>query len=241
MVGRYLERYLRTYGEAWEVRLGWRVRKLEREGEGWKVWVKKVKSGGEKDDGSESEQVLDFDYVIVATGFFGKAKMPTEAEETSVPIAHSSQIRQIKSLISTSDGKAVGKGRKIVVVGGQMSGVETAAAIAMQISSAANTPGDASIEDAEKYAVTHLVQKPVWVMPLVFPVDPVVEKDGVKVSSNFDVNLIPLTSRGLLTHCRLKIAHPTSSHWIWSAITSVGDLKALFRTPLDISRRKQLL
>lgn len=182
MVGRYLERYLRTYGEGWEVRLGCRVRRVEREGEGWKVWVKKSKSEGGKDEGSEAEEVLDFDYVIVATGFFGKAKLPRGLEKADVPVAHSSEIREIKSLISRDDGKAVGTGRKIVVVGGQMSGVETAAAIAMQISSAANTPGDTTIEDAGKYVVTHLVQKPVWVMPLTFPVDPVVERDGVKVS-----------------------------------------------------------
>ncbi|PVH85758.1 hypothetical protein DL98DRAFT_568069 [Cadophora sp. DSE1049] len=195
MVGRYLERYLGRYGGEWDVRLGWRVRRVERAGggegsaEGWKVWV--TKTAGEADERSESEEVLDFDYVIIATGFFGKAKMPKGLENASVPVAHSSQIREIKSLISRGDGKAVGKGRKIVVVGGQMSGVETAAAIAMQISSAANTPGNTTIEDAGNYVVTHLVQKPVWVMPLVFPVDPVLEEDGVK-TKNRSPNFLPL-------------------------------------------------
>ncbi|KAH7417413.1 flavin-containing monooxygenase-like protein [Cadophora sp. MPI-SDFR-AT-0126] len=197
MVGRYLERYLGRYGEGWDLGLGWKVRKVERVGgvgEGWKVWVKKNSKSARReseDEGSGSEEVLDFDYVIVATGFFGKAKMPTGLENASVPVAHSSQIREIKSLISRSDGKVISKGRKIVVVGGQMSGVETAAAIAMQISSAANTPGNTTIEDAKNYVVTHLVQKPVWVMPLVFPVDPILEKNGVKIK-NRSPNFLPL-------------------------------------------------
>ncbi|KAK0126543.1 hypothetical protein ONS95_008136 [Cadophora gregata] len=192
MVGRYLERYLGRYGAGWDVRLGWKVKKVERvnegDGEGWKVWVRKTTG---EEEGSASEEVLDFDYVVIATGFFGKAKMPKGLENASVPVAHSSQIREIKSLISGRDGKAVGKGRKIVVVGGQMSGVETAAAIAMQISSAGNTPGDETIEDAKSHVVTNLVQKPVWVMPLVFPVDPVVERDGVKIK-NRSPNFLPL-------------------------------------------------
>lgn len=179
MVGRYLERYVEMYGEGWEWRLGCRVRRVERigsgDGEGWRVCV------GREDGREGREEELNFDHLIIATGFFGKAKMPSRLENATVPIAHSSQIRDIKTLITGSDGKAVGKGRKIVVVGGQMSGVETAAAVAMQISSAANTPGDTSIEDAGAYVVTHLVQKPVWVMPLHFPVDPVLETDGVKV------------------------------------------------------------
>ncbi|KAH7364094.1 flavin-containing monooxygenase-like protein [Rhexocercosporidium sp. MPI-PUGE-AT-0058] len=187
MVGGYLKRYVERYGGEWEVRLGWRVGRVERvnaeEEEGWKIWVKR--------EGEEGEDELQFDYVIIATGFFGKAKMPSGLENGTAPVAHSSQIREIKTLITSADGKAVGKGRKIVVVGGQMSGVETAAAIAMQISSAANTPGDTSIEDVERYVVTHLVQKPVWVMPLFVPADPVMERDGVK-EKNRSPNFLPL-------------------------------------------------
>ncbi|CZT04718.1 related to FMO1 Flavin-containing monooxygenase [Rhynchosporium agropyri] len=187
MVGRYLERYLAVYGKGWDLRFGCKVVKVRRIGEGneigWNVFVKN------HDEGKEEE--IQFDYVIIATGFFGKAKMPQGLNDASVPIAHSSQIRKITTLITGPERKAIGRGRKIVIVGGQMSGVETAAAIAMQISSATNTPGDTSIEDAGKYVVTHLVQKPVWVMPLIFPVDPVMEKDGVK-EKNRSPNFLPL-------------------------------------------------
>ena len=56
-----------------------------------------------------------------------------------------------------------------------MSGIETAGSLAFQISSAVNTPGTPPFPDPEKYVVCNVVQKPVWVMPLFFPKDPVVE------------------------------------------------------------------
>ncbi|OWP07512.1 flavin-containing monooxygenase [Marssonina coronariae] len=169
MVGRYLERYLRTYGGhgEFEVRLGMKaMRSLRGENGRWRVWVR----------GEGGEEELEFDYLVVASGFFGKAKMPTGVEGAGVPVVHSSKVRHIKSLLA----EGAGRGRKIVIVGGQMSGVETAAVTAMQISSAANTPGPVEIEDAGNYTVTHLVQKPVWVMPLFFPGNPVVDVDGEK-------------------------------------------------------------
>ncbi|KAK2628235.1 hypothetical protein QTJ16_002881 [Diplocarpon rosae] len=172
MVGRYLERYWRTYGAQgeFEVRLGKKVvRSLREENGRWRVWV-----SGEGREGGEEE--FEFDYLVVASGFFGKAKMLAEVEKAGVPVVHSSKFRDVKSLLA----EGAGRGRKIVVVGGQMSGVETAAAIAMQISSAANQPGAAETEDAANYTVTHLVQKPVWVMPLFFPGNPVVDVDGEK-------------------------------------------------------------
>ncbi len=175
MVGRYLERYVSVYGSEWDLRLGVRVVWSERgEKGGWRVVVK-----GRGVEGSEEE--LEFDYLLVASGFFGKAKLPLGLERATVPVLHSSKFRDVKSLLTDGGTKPVAKGRKIVIVGGQMSGVETAAAIAMQISSATNTPGEKEIEDAGSYVVTHLVQKPVWVMPLFFPGDPVVEVEGEKV------------------------------------------------------------
>ena len=56
-----------------------------------------------------------------------------------------------------------------------MSGVETAASIAFQLSSAVNSPGESAIPDAQNYSVTHVLEKPVWVMPLFFPANPFVD------------------------------------------------------------------
>lgn len=100
-----------------------------------------------------------------------------------MPVLHSSKVRDVKDLL-TDSGKRSAQGRKIVVVGGQMSGVEIAGTIAFQISSAANTPAEPAFPDPAKYVVTHLVQKPTWVMPFFFPNNPEIEADGdqVKVS-----------------------------------------------------------
>ena len=68
-----------------------------------------------------------------------------------------------------------------MVVGGQMSGVETAGSLALQISSAASIPGQSPFPEPEKYLVTNVVQKPVWVLPLFFPKDPDLDTNNVGV------------------------------------------------------------
>jgi hypothetical protein len=92
-----------------------------------------------------------------------------------VPVWHSSKIRDVKDLLTDGGKRTPPPGKNIVVVGGQMSGVETAASIASQLSSAVNSPGESEIKDVEKYFITHVVQKPVWVMPWFFPRGPVVD------------------------------------------------------------------
>jgi hypothetical protein len=125
--------------------------------------------------------------LIVASGFFGKPKVPKIFDGLDVPVWHSSKIRYVKDLLTDSGTKPPAPGKKIVVVGGQMSGVETAGSLAFQISSAVNTPGTPPFSEPEKYVVCNVVQKPVWTMPLFFPKDPDVEiSDGgvtTKVSS----------------------------------------------------------
>jgi hypothetical protein len=107
-----------------------------------------------------------------------------------VPIWHSSKIRDVKDLLTDGGMRAPVPGKNIVVVGGQMSGVETAASIAFQLASAVNSPGESEIEDVEKYFITHVVQKPVWVMPWFFPRDPVVDgPKRVEASENVESKL----------------------------------------------------
>jgi NADPH-dependent glutamate synthase beta subunit-like oxidoreductase len=91
---------------------------------------------------------------------------------------HSSKIRDAKDLLTDGGRRKANAGKRIVVVGGQMSGVEIAGTIAFQISSAVNNPSESAIPDAAKYVVTHVVQQPVWVMPLFFPNDPEIDGDG---------------------------------------------------------------
>ncbi|KAI1101473.1 FAD/NAD(P)-binding domain-containing protein [Jackrogersella minutella] len=152
-VGKYLERYLNRYGGA-DVRLGHKVVKTDLQSDGsWKVEV-------ESDKGSETAT---FDYLLVATGFFGKPIWPDYVpREADVPIIHSSKYRDLKSLLVTSNRR----GGKILVVGGQMSGIETAATIATHLSSDIHSPGEKIIEEPEKYSIYHVAHRPSWVFPL---------------------------------------------------------------------------
>lgn len=100
--------------------------------------------------------------------------------DLNVPVWHSSKFRDVKDLL-TDGGKRPSQGRKIVVVGGQMSGVEIAGTIAFQISSVVNTPAEPPFPDPTKYVVTHLVQKPTWVMSLFFPNNPEIEGGDAQV------------------------------------------------------------
>jgi hypothetical protein len=81
----------------------------------------------------------------------------------------------VKDLLTDGGTKPPAAGKNIVVIGGQMSGVEIAASLAFQISSAVNTPGEPPFSEPEKYVVSNIVQRPVWVLPLFFPKDPDIE------------------------------------------------------------------
>ena len=184
-VGQYLERYVQKYGSEWEVRVGCKVVKAEREGEGWNVHVH-VMEPYHEEEGEPGEMVVEvhgFDYVIVASGFFGAPKIPTclTLEDVGeVPVWHSSRFRDVRSLITDGgrlkvDSKSSGDGkRKIVVVGGQMSGVEVAANVALQLSDCVSAPGK-EIMDWGEWEVVHIVQKPTWVMPLFLARNPLLE------------------------------------------------------------------
>ncbi|KAI1376424.1 FAD/NAD(P)-binding domain-containing protein [Hypoxylon crocopeplum] len=152
-VGQYLERYLNEYGGA-DVRLGHKVVKADLQADGsWKVQTESTK-------GSKTNT---FDYVLVTTGFFGKPVWPDYVPRIAdVPIIHSSKYRDINSLLGGSSRR----GGKILVVGGQMSGIEIAATIATHLSSAIHSPGEKVIEEPEKYTIHHIIHRPSWVFPL---------------------------------------------------------------------------
>lgn len=155
-VGQYLDRYLQTYCRDATLILGSRVEKAEplSSPAGWRVQARSI-------EGKVTEQT--FDYLLVASGFFGKPSVPQISHEgTEIPILHSSQYRHLQGLLGKSDGS----GGKILVVGGQMSGVEIAGTIASHLSSATYSPGPSPILNPDRYSVHHIIQKPVWVFPL---------------------------------------------------------------------------
>jgi cation diffusion facilitator CzcD-associated flavoprotein CzcO len=167
-VGQYLERYIEKY-PGYTIRKNTRVVNSAYENGKWKI---ETKENGEQ---GQLETHI-FDRLIVATGFFGRPRVPAILKGFPAPVVHSSQVRSVRNLLSSTSSPSPAKpGKKIVVVGGQMSGVEIAAAIAAQLSSEENSPGDA-FPQASEYVVTHVVQKPVWVMPLFLPREPFIMK-----------------------------------------------------------------
>lgn len=153
-VGQYLDQYLKRYGGAAEVLLNRRVVRTELlDGGSWKVQT-------ESDKGLQTGV---FDYLLVATGFFGKPIWPDwMPKDGIIPIIHSSKYRDLASLL----GKGSGQGGKILIVGGQMSGIEIAGTIASHLSSAINSPGEKYLTNPEKYSIHHVVHRPSWVFPL---------------------------------------------------------------------------
>lgn len=164
-IGQYLQRYLRTFCSSFEedrfrLRLGCKVEHVQPIGQDtartWRVTAKSA-------DGVVDEN--EYDYLLIASGFFGKPHIPDIAGLASaqhIPVIHSSQYRSIQSLLPNAEGKS----GKILVVGGQMSGVEVAGTIASHLASAANTPGPNKVPGACQFTVHHLIQRPTWVVPL---------------------------------------------------------------------------
>lgn len=165
-VGQYLERYIEAY-PGYDIRMNSAVSKIEYDNTRWKVHV-------QNPDSKAQAESLDFDHVIIGTGFFGKARVPDQYESLEVPIVHSSQVRDIRDLLKSKETTSP-PGKRIVVVGGQMSGVEIAAFIANQLSSATHSIEDSGITDISEYYITHVVNSPSWVMPFLFPRNPVMD------------------------------------------------------------------
>ncbi|ROV90922.1 hypothetical protein VMCG_09967 [Cytospora schulzeri] len=163
-VGRYLQQYLSKYcafeEERFHLRLGWKVERAvpvhEDQGRRWRVTAR-------SEDGVVDEN--EYDYLLIASGFFGKPAIPNVPglkEAQGIPIIHSSRYRDLETLLPNGDAK----GGKILVVGGQMSGVEIAGTIASHLSSAANSPNADKLPGADKYTIHHIIQRPTWVFPL---------------------------------------------------------------------------
>ncbi|OIW34660.1 hypothetical protein CONLIGDRAFT_675627 [Coniochaeta ligniaria NRRL 30616] len=162
-VGQYLERYRDRYCRDADIHLHSRVEKatpvpsVSDDGTPCNTWHLEVRS-------SDGEiQNHHFDHLVVASGFFGRPAIPPlRVNETDIPVIHSSSYRDLGSLLAKTNGK----GRKILVVGGQMSGVEIAGTIATHLSSAAHSPSQSEIPNIKDYSIHHVIQHPVWVMPL---------------------------------------------------------------------------
>jgi hypothetical protein len=183
-VGRYLERYAKTFSITEHLLLGTRVVDASlQENHTWKV----VSDGGTGHQESRS-----FDRLIVASGFFNKPANTFDftPSNTLSNIQHSSQFRTLSALTKSSG--------KVVVIGGGISGSEAAAQAASQISNAKHSPDDATLAHADS-KVFHVINRPFYCLPRYLPRDPQTKEGKFKTAPRFlplDLILYNLSRRG---------------------------------------------
>ena len=158
-VGRYLEAYKERYLDSsrdFSLHCDTSVVQARLNGSTWDVCL----------ECNGKQETRQFSHVVVASGYFGEPVVPegiSTAPAAAIPVIHSSQYRDLESLLgNTSSAKG-----KILIVGGQMSGVETAGTIATHLSSATHSPPTSSpIPDIDQCSAHHVIQRPIWVYPL---------------------------------------------------------------------------
>ncbi|PYI19406.1 hypothetical protein BO99DRAFT_402799 [Aspergillus violaceofuscus CBS 115571] len=108
-----------------------------------------------------------FDYLVVASGYFARPFIPDIPGLIGVfageRVVHSSAVQEIdelRALLERIQVNGSGAG-KLVVVGGSMSGVEAASAVALHLSSM--NPGPGQLE------VHHVCSRPFWTVPTYLP------------------------------------------------------------------------
>ncbi|KFX90331.1 hypothetical protein V490_06503 [Pseudogymnoascus sp. VKM F-3557] len=196
-VGQYLQQYVEKHlrNPSVEIKTSCRVEEADLVDDGasnpaqWKVRVRELGAGDKGQssvipgdasaepnlNATETKEYL-FDHVIISSGFFGKPIIPeafTNKEDLPIPIIHSSEFSDLKELLKDNK-RAPGK---ILVVGGSMSGAETAATIAAQISSKIHSPEKSDIEAIEQYTLHHITSKPFWTVPFFLPPKPQVDNE----------------------------------------------------------------
>ena len=202
-VGRYLETYARKYLRKARIRTDCTVTSAVRELCGdaprWKVdWTSPTvdpQNGiGSLSVGNRSRTNSDarppfsdvFDYLVVASGFFGTPKIPSLPGLDMFPgvILHSTELRKLDELGKTNltserkghntranGDQGTGKALRIVVVGGGMSGAEAAASLAFGFPSQENFPQD-KLKGRTNHQISHVISRPLYALPTYTPIDP---------------------------------------------------------------------
>lgn len=171
-VGMYLQKYVDMYIPPTVLRLGRRVMRAVRgrnnrqKNAGWTVYSVTTGGGG----GGEEEE---FDILVVASGYFSRPYIPDipGLSESGLKdrIIHSSALRDADDLLPLlrTGGESTGT-KKLVVIGGSMSGVEAASTLALQLSSSRFS----SLPSADLWTnceVHHICPQPVWTLPTYLP------------------------------------------------------------------------
>ncbi|KAJ5493985.1 FAD-dependent pyridine nucleotide-disulfide oxidoreductase [Penicillium fimorum] len=172
-VGEYLACYAERYVPAHVLRLGSRVvrtiRRVEDGGDAkWNIqWIEESAEETHPeeslDDGVSSE---DFDLLVIASGYFAQKYIPNipGLKQFQGQIIHSSLLHSKREHLCNKTKDANGQ---IVVIGGSMSGVEAASAVALHQSSSVLSTN--RISPTQETKVHHIHSRPFWALPTYLP------------------------------------------------------------------------
>ncbi|KAJ5127067.1 hypothetical protein N7448_007846 [Penicillium atrosanguineum] len=172
-VGRYLAAYSERYIPQGVLRLGQRVisaaRSVDVEAESrWSVsWVKE--SVHETNLSSDEVFSEDFDFLVVASGYFARpcvSDIPGLGQFTG-RVVHSSNLEKGNGSPVEHGSSSPSRGN-VAVIGGSMSGVEAASALALSESSSMFNSALRS-QDRVRQAVYHVYSRPFWSLPTYLP------------------------------------------------------------------------
>jgi len=167
-VGKYLQTYTDRYIPSGSIRFGREVISISQQDGPGREWKVTSRALTQTNNAVEDDE---FDHVIVASGFFALPDMPQMPglEHFRGPVIHSSQLRDVEDILS----KMV-NGKKIVVIGGSMSGGEAASTLAFHISSLRHS-GETPSLNLEQLSIYQITPRPFWSVPPYVPMDPIVD------------------------------------------------------------------
>ncbi|OOQ82940.1 hypothetical protein PEBR_36677 [Penicillium brasilianum] len=188
-VGQYLAAYSQRYIPRDVLRLGHRVVKTERlTGSDatfkWRVsWVKGSAQNTNQEATPQTRiESEDFDFLVVASGYFARPYFPVlpGLGQFTGQVIHSSALEKGRAALSTN-AETTPRGNT-VVIGGGMSGVEAASALALRESSLRLSRGPVSNSPPNHGKVYHVHSRPCWTLPTYLPCE----------SSGNTVSFLPL-------------------------------------------------
>lgn len=139
------------------------TRQIHEKGVTWKVRV---------DNHERQQSEHDFDYIVLASGFFSQARplsdvVPRVTPESSIQMTHSSKFRSLQALLPPEQAA----GKSILVIGGGNSAGEAAAAIAQQLSDAWYSPDQQKAQQYQGCKIVHVTPRPLYALPPFVPVN----------------------------------------------------------------------
>ncbi|KAJ5744657.1 hypothetical protein N7533_009527 [Penicillium manginii] len=174
-VGQYLASYAQRYIPKDAFRLGSYVRQTKRlvqpgSSTKWRVfWDQKSAQSvqHEQTQAINSEKSEDFDYLVVASGYFARQYIPDipGLAQFNGRVVHSSALAKGHDAANDED-LSLGN---ILVLGGSMSGVESASTFALHRSNSRFHDANRGANTSAGHSIYHVSSRPFWTLPTYLP------------------------------------------------------------------------